>query len=244
MATQALGRARLNTERLFFASVGLAVLAAMLIGFAPSYFLRGVVTPPHPFEPLTPLVHLHALVFASWVLLFVAQTSLVAAGRVDLHRKLGLLGFGLIALMIPLGLAVAIYGIGRPLTAPPGIDPRSWAATPLLDIPVFGGLIVAGLLNRRRPQVHKRLMLIAMIDMLQPTLARAFIWAGWPVPAVFAVMVALLALLMAWDVRTRGRVMGATAIGSAAVVTRLIGTPIVWTTPAWMSLAGWLHSLA
>jgi hypothetical protein len=219
------------------------VLVCTFIGFAPSYYLRGVVPAPHPFEPLNLLVHAHGVIFSAWVLLFLVQTSLVAAGRVDIHRRLGLLGFGLVVLMIPLGLLVGIYGIGRPLTAPPGIDPRSWAALPLLDVPLFGGLIIAGLLQRRRPAVHKRLMLLAMINMLDPTLGRTFGMLGLPGFGVAAIIVAFVLVLATWDRTTGGRILPVTIWAGGLVIARQIITPLVWATPAWMSFAGWLHSL-
>lgn len=243
MATVARGRPALTGERRFFTGMGLLVLLCTFIGFAPSYYLRGLVPAPHPYEPLNPLVHAHGIVFSAWVLLFLVQTSLVAAGRIDLHRRLGLLGVGLIALMIPLGLAVGVLGIGRPLTVPPGIDPRSWAALPLLDVPVFGGLIIAGLLTRRRPAVHKRLMLLAMINMLDPTLGRAFAMAGWPAFAVSVIIAAFVLLLAAWDRGTTGRLLPVTIWAGAVVIARQILVPLVWATPAWMSFAGWLYSL-
>jgi hypothetical protein len=234
----------MSSERLFFTGMALLVLLCTFVGFAPSYYLRGIVPAAHPYEPLNGLVHAHGLVFTAWVLLFLVQTSLVAAGRVDLHRRLGLLGFALVALMIPLGLLVGVYGIGRPLTAPPGIDPRSWAALPLLDVPVFGGLIIAGLLNRRRPAVHKRLMLLAMINMLDPTLGRAFAMAGLPGIGVAIIIIGFVLVLAAWDRRMAGRVLPVTIWAGGVVIARQIITPLIWTTPAWMSFAAWLHSFA
>lgn len=242
MATRLAPNARMTSERVFFTGMALLVLLCTFIGFAPSYYLRGIVPAPHPYEPLNALVHAHGIVFSAWVLLFLAQTTLVAAGRIDLHRRLGLLGFGLIALMIPLGLLVGIYGIGRPLTAPPDIDPRSWAALPLLDVPVFGTLIIAGLVTRRRPAVHKRLMLLAMINMLDPTLGRAFNMAGLPAVGVASIIVAFVLALAAWDWRTMGRVLPVTLVAGGLVILRQLLVPLVWTTPAWMSFAGWLYS--
>lgn len=243
MATQAIRRPGLTGERRFFTGMALLVLLCTFLGFAPSYYLRGLVPAPHPYEPLNPLVHAHGIVFSAWVLLFLVQTSLVAGHRVDLHRRLGLLGVGLVALMIPLGLAVGVLGIGRPLTAPPGIDPRSWAALPLLDVPLFGGLIIAGLITRRRPAVHKRLMLLAMINMLDPTLGRTFAMAGLPPVGVSLIIGSFVMVLAAWDRTTAGRVLPVTIWAGGLVIARQIITPLVWTTPAWVSFAGWLYSL-
>jgi hypothetical protein len=238
MATLA-GRPReMTAERRFFTIMASIVLVSTFIGFMPSYYLRGIATPYFPFPPMTLLVHVHALVFSAWVVLFLAQTSLVAAGRVDIHRRLGVLGMGLIALMIPLGIWVGLAGVGRP-TAPPGIDPLSWASVPLMDVPVFGGLIVMALIKRRNPQIHKRLMLIAMINMLQPSLGRM----PFPIPGIGMFLPILLLLpLFVWDWKSRGRIHPATLWGSLLVVTVMLVRPMIWGTPAWMDFARWASS--
>ena len=228
----------MSAERLFFTAMAFAVLISTFVGFMPSYYLRGLTTPYHPLIPLTPLVHLHALVFSAWVLLFAAQTSLVAVGRVDLHRKLGLGGMALIAAMIPLAVLAALYGVHRP-TAPPGFTPLQWLAVPLLDIPIFGGLIVAALIKRRDSQWHKRLMLLGMICMMQPSLGRMPM--PFPLPIVLAAL--FLVPLAIWDWRTRGRLHPATLWGGLIVLLGIFGKPLIWDTPAWLAFARWASEL-
>ena len=91
MATAVLGRAETRLDRYFFPGMALLMLATVFWGFARTYYLAGVFRAPLPNW----LVHVHGAVFSCWILLLVTQTSLVAANRVDVHRKLGLLGFGL-----------------------------------------------------------------------------------------------------------------------------------------------------
>lgn len=242
MATLAGSRSGIGSERRFFTAMALVVLVSTFIGFAPSYYLRGIVPLPHPMEPLVPMVHLHGLVFSAWVILFATQTGLVAAGRVDLHRRLGVVGMGLIAIMIPLGIYVGLAGVFRPLTSPPGVDPLSWAALPLLGTVVYGGLAVAALLNRRTPQTHKRLMLLAMVEMMQPSLGRVVPLLG--VTGVIQLMAPLpfLVPLIVWDLRTRGTLHPATLWGSVVVAIGIVGTPLVWATPWWMGFVRWASS--
>ncbi|HYC33589.1 MAG TPA: hypothetical protein VEB59_14970, partial [Gemmatimonadales bacterium] len=78
-------RARTRDHRFFTA---MAVTAALIVfvGFAPSYYLRSYFGAGR--EP-SALVHLHGVLSTAWILLFVVQTSLVGAGRTDLHRRLG-----------------------------------------------------------------------------------------------------------------------------------------------------------
>src|SRR5437016_2208601 len=78
-------------------------------GFARSYFLAGMFKAPLPNW----LIHLHGAAFTSWILLLITQTSLVAANRVDVHRKLGLVGFGLACLMVILGTLAVTDSLRR-----------------------------------------------------------------------------------------------------------------------------------
>src|ERR1700737_2907465 len=87
-------------DHLFFSGMALLMLATVFVGFARTYYLAGVFHAPLP--SLT--IHLHGAAFTSWILLLVTQTSLVSAGRVDIHRKLGIAGFMLASLMVVLGV--------------------------------------------------------------------------------------------------------------------------------------------
>ena len=73
-------------EARFYTGASLAIIAAVFVGFAPTYYLKDYFRA----APLPLLVHFHGLVFTAWILLFLTQTSLVAARRIDLHRRLGL----------------------------------------------------------------------------------------------------------------------------------------------------------
>src|SRR3979411_3524763 len=87
-------------DNYFFSAMAMLILATVFVGFARTYFLAGVVRAPLP----SLIIHIHGAVFSSWILLLIAQISLVSAGRVDIHRRLGLAGFGLACLMLILGV--------------------------------------------------------------------------------------------------------------------------------------------
>lgn len=89
-------------EDIFYTGMASAILLTILTGFGASYYWRAA--------PFSALVYLHAGVFTGWVLLFFAQTVLVAAGHTRLHRRLGVAGGGLAGLMIVLGPVTAIHG--------------------------------------------------------------------------------------------------------------------------------------
>lgn len=242
MATRVAGRPGLPAERRFYVTMAAAIVATVFAGFAPSFYLRGLVPTYAPVLPLTWLVVLHGLIFSSWVLLFITQVGFVSARRTDLHRRLGMAGFGLIAAMIVVAVLTALNGVARG-NAPPGLSPLAWLAVPLLDVPVFAGLIGAGLLNRRKPQVHKRFMLVSMIGLLPPSIGRL----PWPAVLPFPVIIiggqlAFLVPLALWDLKTRGRIHWVTITGAIVLVGSWMFRFAIWETPAWLSFAGWAAS--
>ena len=83
----------------FFTAMAVLCTALVLVGFAPTYYLRGLTSQP----PLPPLVHLHGAVSTGWILLFLTQTSLVAANRRDVHRRLGIAGAVWAAVVLVIG---------------------------------------------------------------------------------------------------------------------------------------------
>jgi hypothetical protein len=87
------------------------MVGVIAVGFAPSFYLRGIIPASHSFEPLTPLVLLHGLLFTAFLILFTAQVWLVAAGRSDVHRKLGRVAFVLVPVMIVVGVVTGLGGV-------------------------------------------------------------------------------------------------------------------------------------
>jgi uncharacterized membrane protein YozB (DUF420 family) len=154
----------------------MAIFAAgvILLGFARTYYLKEFFgTPPLPW-----LVHLHGALMTAWLALFAAQTTLVEKGRTDIHRRLGVAGALLAAAIVLVGPMVAVYAVrsghSTAGAATPTGNPLAFMVVPFGDIAVFAILVGAALFYRRRPQLHKRLMLVAVIAILPPGVAR------WP----------------------------------------------------------------
>jgi hypothetical protein len=227
-----------RAERAFFTTMAGVFLLIVFIGFAPSYYLRGIIDPGHPLLPMTPLVHAHGLLFSLWILLFITQTSLVAAGRTDRHRRLGVLGVVLAGAIIVVGFLTAIHGVAR-ASGPPGIDPLVWLAVPLFELSIFAILVGAGLLRRRDVHTHKRLMLIAMIGLMGPAVGRM----PWPVALqayVAFLGYVLLVPLVIWDFKSRRRPHPATVLGGMLLIGIQLVRMTVWQTPGWREFAGWV----
>lgn len=237
--------ARPQSERRFYTGMAVFMIAMVLIGFAPSFYLRGLVTYPRPNPTLSPLVVLHGVVFSAWMILFLVQARLVAAGRRDLHMQLGRWGMILAIAMVPVMVATTIGQVAR-ANQPPGYSALGWTAVPAFVIPVFIALVWGGWTHRRDAQTHKRLMLGAALMMMDPSIGRFPIFppdefgrylsdfAGWsPFLALFA-----------WDRRTTGRLHWASLYGAGLFGLALILRGFALTSPLWESWAGAIVRLA
>lgn len=150
----------LNRRAQFYTWAAVVVLAIIVLGFARSYYLKGVFGSP----PLSAALHLHGFIMTSWFVLFLVQVRLIASGRTDLHRRVGILGIGVATLVVITGAITAINAaaLGR-TPGPPALD---FLAIPLGDIVIFPALVIAGILFRHRSDFHKRLMLLASMSIL------------------------------------------------------------------------------
>jgi len=229
-------------ERLFYTGMAVAFLFIVFAGFARTYYLRPYFATPQ----LTPLLHLHGLIFSSWIVLLLAQTVLVAAKRTAVHRRLGWAGGVLAVLMILVGTTTAVVR-ARIVEVPPGSpSPLVFLTIPLGDMLVFALLIGAGFYYRRRPDVHKRLMLLATVAILPAAVARLpfdFIQQVGPL-AFFGLPDLFVLVILLYDLLTRGRPHRATVLGGLLLVASHPLRLVVGNTQAWLSFATWLTDWA
>ena len=228
-------------ERLFYTGMSAAFLLVVFAGFARSYYLKAYFGAP---PALSPLLHFHGLVFSAWIVLLLAQTSLVAARRTGTHRRLGVLGGALAALMVVVGTATAVIR-AKVVEVPPGSpSPLVFLTIPLGDMVMFGSFVTLAFVYRRRLAAHKRLMLLATIALLPAATGRlpsVFIpelgrWA----PLVFFAIADLFIIPMAlFDRRVLGRVHPATVYGGLALALSHPLRLALGFTGAWLAFATW-----
>jgi hypothetical protein len=215
------------------------IFLIVLTGFARTYYLKSWFgTPALPGL----LVHLHGIVMTLWVLLFGVQVGLVAAGRTRLHRRLGVGGAVLSALVLLVGVATAVSAAAR--GSAPGLPPLVFLAVPLGDMWVFAILVGTALYFRRRVEVHKRLMLLAAVNVLTPAIARfplRFIETGGPFVFFGLTDLCLVACVVFDTVRNR-RLQPAFVWGLVLTVASQPLRLILARTEAWMRFATWLVS--
>jgi hypothetical protein len=236
-------RVRWNAERRFYLGLSIAILLAVYVGFARSFFLRPLF-PDHP-APTEPIFYVHGLLFAAWAVLLVVQASLVSAGRTDLHRRLGLWGAFLAASMVVFGVVAALLAADRPTGFVNVPVPRlQFLIVPLCDMLLFGSFVALAISGRRDPQAHKRWMVLATVNLLGAALAR------WPIvdqvgnPFVYFGLADLYIVALAvWDFRSRGRLHRATLWGGLAIVLSQPLRLALSGTPAWLAFAAWATGL-
>jgi hypothetical protein len=194
---------------------------------------------------LTLLVKAHALVFALWLVLFIVQTRLVAAGRITLHRQLGLAGGGLAVAMLALGYATAVAGARRGFDLTFRGDPLGYMVFPLGSLVAFTVFVAAALRYRRRPDVHKRLMLLATVGPLLNAPSAHFFantaaLRGTPLPFL-ALMIALLSASAVYDRVTRGRIHPVSLWGALLLfVWGNLQAVVIGPSAGWHRFAAWL----
>jgi hypothetical protein len=177
----------------------------------------------HEAPPAPKIIYLHGAIFTGWLLLLTAQVLLVVGDRVSLHRKLGWLSVVWLPLMAVLGpwAAFASQTVAIP---GPNYDP-SFLSIQLGDIAGFLILVVWGLMLRKNPAAHKRIMILSTIALLDAGYGR---FSGWvlPTPPKSLLLwyaweyygnMLLLALMASWD-WWRGRLMKQFAYGAVFVI--------------------------
>jgi hypothetical protein len=221
--TVASDAAQASTKRRgrFYLGSAALLLLVVLVGFSPTFYLRAAFGA----RELSWRVLVHGLILTAWFLAFALQAALVAGRRTALHRALGWAGAAIgLAVIISGGMAtpyrmaeLAAQGRLEPLMATAPII--VWSNT--ASIVAFAILLAAAIVLRRRPETHKRLMLLASISIIQPAFARLFRWPVFGAPGMEAVWLAvaasfvLVGVLIVYDLLSRGSIHPATVAGAA-----------------------------
>jgi hypothetical protein len=227
-------RAAAVRRRLFYMVMPAVMAVVVFVGFAPSYYLKSAYGTP----ALSPLYHLHGLLFTGWMLLMLVQPALVAVRRTDLHRRIGSIGAVLIVAMTVAAYLVSI-DIGRRGAAPPGIPALAFMLVPLSTVVVFPALAGAALYWKHVPQTHKRLMLIATLELVPAGLGRIPALLNTGPLGFFGVTDLFIVAMLAYDRVTTGRFHRATIYGGGFLLASQVARVIIGGTSAWQSIAGW-----
>jgi hypothetical protein len=232
---------RRRFDHLFFFSMTVLLTLAAVSGFAKTYFFAGLLRAKLPSS----LIHIHGVVFTSWFVVLLCQAGLASAGRVDLHRRLGIAGMGIACLMLPFGFLATAEFLTR-MASHPGMLMAS--IMPFTELFSFGVLAVVAFLYRKRPDIHKRLIMLATIGIIGAAVGRMEFLPDWHLRGVaelrlfWAYTYVFLVPLGAFDIFSLKKLHRATLWGSAFLITLHQFALLICTTGTWHQFASWVQS--
>ena len=219
---------------MFYRGMAVVLLVAIVIGFSTSERSRAAAGAPSLEWP----VLLHAAMFFSWFVIFLAQTMLAATGRIALHRALGGAAVVVATVMVVDGPWIAISAVRKGHFGP---QPAAleFMLVMIGDVLVFGVFVALAVCYRRRRDLHRTFMLLGSLSMLPPAIAR---WPGVNLdPARVAVlMLPLVAAVPIHDLIVRRRLHPASLWGAVGLLASVPVRVAVGHTAAWHQVAGWL----
>lgn len=155
-------------SRYFYLCMSMVLAALVMLGF--SRTVNANLFQANPPRPL--LLWIHGAAFSTWLVFFIAQSALVRTRKVSVHRVLGWFGAGLAAVMVVLGVTIAIV-MGRfdiLVLQQKGVD--SFLSIPLADMLIFGSCVGMAIYWRKKPEYHRRLVFIASCQLMDAAIGR------------------------------------------------------------------------
>lgn len=245
MASVEASRIGVDAARYFYVGV-----AAFIVVFTFGAFTRSYWAPmAHGRLDMHAAIHAHAALFFAWTLFFLAQAILVAQGRTPAHRAWGMFGVALAGAMVFSGIVASVANLALLLGTP---RDRVVVGTSILGITsmiLFTVFLTAAVANIRRPEWHKRLMVLATFSIMQAVVTRYILLIPdiiQPHRALIGAVITDLMLLavILLDARITRRVHPVYLAGGAFLLfVQIVRSPVTHT-PFWREACQWLASLA
>ncbi len=241
-------------DRWIFVAMAAWFIAIVLAGFIPDSLMklglvRAGLRPPFPL-----VLHMHAALMGSFLLVLLAQTSLMATGRRDYHMRLGLLGYALAALLVVVGLILVPTMYHQvwegAQSGPPGVREKLQKTILVVDdimllqirigilFPLFLGIAFKA--RGRNAGIHKRMMFLATVMAMPAGLDRIpWLPTTMPMSPLTPDLYTLLAIspMFLWDVVRNRTVHPAYIIWLAVNLPFAIAVHGLWDTPWWHQTA-------
>lgn len=163
-----------DPSKWFYAFAGLVMLVSAVVGFEQFYF-HGKSYPGREITPpIRSLIIVHGIAMSLWSILILVQPLLVSLKRHKVHMTMGKIGATLAGAILVLGVMV---GIQSARVSPPeqlimGFNPRQFLAVPLLSVIIFATLVGVGVWKRKKPAIHRAMMLTATLAVISAALNR------------------------------------------------------------------------
>ena len=220
----------------FFPAMSALLIVFVFLGFAPTYYLRPANTGPIPAY-----LQVHGAAMTGWYVLLLLQTTLIAMRKRAVHRRLGIAGAVIAAVIVMLNPLVVLWSVGHQEPGTPLELTALIVVGDLLVMAIFAILVVLAIRWRRYPETHSRMLMLASIAVSGPALGRFSLHlAGTPLPGLIALMMLPL-LVVAHDRVLMHRVHAVSAWGTAAIIGSLGLSIAIANSPAGPAIVRWLE---
>lgn len=186
-------------------------------------------------------LHIHGAAMTAWYVLLLLQTTLIAMRRRAVHRRLGVAGAIIAAVIVFLNPVVVVWSVAH---QPPGAPIELTALIiigDLLVMAIFAILAALAIYWRRHPETHSRMLMLASIAVAGPALGRLSLnVAGTPLPGLITLMVLPL-LVVIHDRVLMKRVHPVSAWGTAAIIGSLVFSIAIANSPAGPAVVRWFE---
>ena len=230
----------LKRKSRYFLVASCLALAVTLVGFFKTFILpsaRGTFSAPT-------VIYVHGGLLFLWAAFLVAQSALIQMGKVKVHRLMGFLGLGLLPCVVISTMAVGVFAMKRDLALGKGQTAISGLVGTFTAPMIFAALAAAAIIYRRRPELHKRLMLLAMVAILWPAFSRFRHYfppfAHSQYVFGFALPESMIVGAMVWEKLTTGRVHVVYRTVGLALIGETFAEVYFFDTSGWRMLANWL----
>ena len=240
-------------DRWIFVFMAAMLIVVTLVGFIPDSVMKVGMVEAGKRPPFPLVLHFHAVAMGSWLLLLLAQTSLMATGRRAGHRQLGLASMVLGPAVILIGFVLVptmyqqVWNSVHAMPGGPDAEGLAQVATrgniALIQIQVgslFAILVTLAVRARKRDlTLHKRLMVLAPIVAMPAAVDRMkWLPATLPASPLSAQLYVLLlaAPMFAWDLYRLGYIHRAYVIWLGLVLSTDAVVLLLWNNPWWQSV--------
>jgi hypothetical protein len=240
-----------DRARYFYAGAAAVLLVVMFLGFI-QFYLHGRAFPNRPLTPpIRNLLIAHGVAMTAWMLLLLVQPLLIVNSKYKTHMRLGRIGAVLAACIFILGLRL---GIGAARVAPPelrlwNLPYKQFLAVPVISVTIFAIFVAIGVWYRKRPEIHRPMMLLATLAAITAALDRIdaitslyrhTIWGTIFGPFFSMLVIGAIFLVVKWALtRSFDRYF---TLGWATLVVAGAAIMQLATTDAWDSIASFLLS--
>lgn len=170
---RASSRRKSDPARFLYPAFAALLLILTMLGFQ-QFYLHGRGYPSHPLAPpIKALLITHGVAMSAWMVLFLVQPLLILRGNKRLHMSVGWLGAAIALSILVLGLQLPIQTTRfEPDVVLWGLHRKAFMAIPMFAVSVFGAFVAVAIWQRKRPEVHRPMMLLATLAVMPAPMDR------------------------------------------------------------------------